>query len=80
MARYRQPGRLPKPHIKKILALFESLRESIGEAMLLCRLPLPCYVNKKCCTAKCHVDNFSDDDYAEVFGQACEMAKSCHHL
>ena len=39
----------PKPRIKKILSLFESLRESTGDAMLVCGLPLPRYVYKKCC-------------------------------
>ena len=67
----------PKPHIKKILALFESLRESISEATLVWGLPLRCYVGEKCCTDKCHIDNFGDDNYAKVFGQACEMAKAC---
>ena len=67
----------PKPQIKKILTLFESLCKSIGEAKLVCGLPLPRYVEERCCTDKGHIDNFGDSDYAEVFGQVCETAKSC---
>ena len=67
----------PKPHIKKILALFESLRESISEATLVWGLPLRCYVGEKCCTDKGHLENFGDNDYAEVFSQVSEAARTC---
>ena len=60
----------PKPRIKKILSLFESLRDVTGDAMMVCGLPLSRHVNKKCCLDKGHIDNFGDSDYAEVFSQA----------
>ena len=60
----------PKQRIKKILSLFESLREAIEDAMMVCGLPLPRYVYKNCCLDKGHIDNFGDSDYAEVFNQA----------
>ena len=45
----------PKPRIKKILALFEPIRKIAGDATLECGLPLPRYVNEKCCTDKRHL-------------------------
>ena len=60
----------PKPRIKKILSMFDSLREIAGEATLMCGLPLPLYVKEKCCTDSTHVENLSDSNYAEVFIQA----------
>ena len=67
----------PKQRIKKILSLFESLREAIEDAMMVCGLPLPRYVYKNCCLDKGHIDNFGDSDYAEVFNQASEATRSC---
>ena len=60
----------PKPRIKKILSLFDSLRKIAGDATMVCGLPLPRYVNEKCCLDKDHIENFIDNDYGEVFGQA----------
>ena len=74
----------PKPRIKKILSLFESLRGTAGDATLVCGLPLLRYINEKCCLNTSHIENFSDSDYAEVFGQASKAARTClpihHHL
>ena len=66
----------PKPRIKKILSMFDSLREIVGEATLMCGLPLPRYVKEKCCTDSTHMENLSDSDYAEVFVQASEDARA----
>ena len=67
----------PKPRIKKILALFDTLRELAGEATMICGLPLPRYVKEKCCKEDAHIDNFRDSDYVDVFGQASEDARVC---
>ena len=34
----------PKPRIKEILSMFDSLLELVGEATLICRLPLRQYI------------------------------------
>ena len=67
----------PKPRMKKVLAQFEPIRGMLGEARLVCGLPLPRYVDEKCCTEGVHIENFRDVDYAEVFSQVREAAKSC---
>ena len=67
----------PKPRIKKILSMFDSLRELVGEATLICGLPLPRYAKEKCCTESIHIENFCGSNYAEVFVQAREDARAC---
>ena len=39
----------PKPRMKKVLSQFETVRELMGDATLVCGLPLPRYVEEKCC-------------------------------
>ena len=67
----------PKPRTKKILSLFESLQKIAGDATMVYGLPLPRYINKKCCLNNGHIENFSNNDYAEVFGQASKAARAC---
>ena len=78
--RWHVTGRLtacPTPRIKKILSMLDSLRELVGEATLICGLPLPRYVKEKCCIDSIHIENFSDNDYAEVFVQASKDTWTC---
>ena len=66
----------PKPRMKKVLSQFETVRELMGDATLVCGLPLPRYVEEKCCQGEGHLENFGDEDYAEVYVQVRETAKS----
>ena len=66
----------PKPRMKKVLSQFETVRELMGDATLVCGLPLPRYVEEKCCQGEDHLENFGDEDYAEVYVQVRETAKS----
>ena len=53
----------PKPRMKKVLSQFETVRELVGDATLVCGLPLPRYVEEKCCQRDAHIENFGDEDY-----------------
>ena len=66
----------PKPRMKKVLSQFETVRELMGDTTLVCGLPLPGYVEEKCCQGEGHLENFGDEDYAEVYVQVRETAKS----
>ena len=56
----------PKPRMKKVLSQFETVQELVGDATLVCGLPLPRYVDEKCCQGDGHIENFRDEDYTEV--------------
>ena len=58
------------------LSQFETVRELMGEATLVCGLPLPRYVEEKCCQGEGHLENFGDEDYTEVYVQVRETARS----
>ena len=66
----------PKPRMKKVLSQFETVRELMGDATLVCGLPLPRYVEEKCCQGEGHIENFGDEDYTEVYAQVRETARS----
>ena len=63
--------------MKKVLSQFETVRELVGDATLVCGLPLPWYVEEKCCQGDGHIENFGDEDYTEVYAQVRETARSC---
>ena len=63
--------------MKKVLSQFETVRELVGDATLVCGLPLPRYVGEKCCQGDGHIENFGDEDYTEVYAQVRETARSC---
>ena len=67
----------PKPRMKKVLSQFETVGELVGDATLVCGLPLPHYVDKKCCKGDGHIENFGDEDYTEVNAQVRETARAC---
>ena len=67
----------PKPRMKKVLSQFETVQELVGDATLVCGLPLPRYVDEKCCQGYGHIENFRDEDYTEVYAQVHETARSC---
>ena len=67
----------PKPRMKKVLSQFETVGELVGDATLVCGLPLPHYVDKKCCKGDGHIENFGDEDYTEAYAQVRETARAC---
>ena len=62
--------------MSKALSQFETVRELMGDATLVCRLPLIRYVEEKCCQGDGHIENFGDEDYTEVYAQVRETARS----
>ena len=55
-----------KPRIRWLLDKMAAIRESCGEARILCAIPIPCYVAGRCCNDQVHLDNLVDDDIGEV--------------
>ena len=43
-----------------------TIRESCGEARILCAIPIPHYVAGRCCDEQLHLDNLEDNDIGEI--------------
>ena len=46
-------------------------------ATLVCRLPLPRYLEEKCCTECSHIDNHGDANFQDIFLEAADAVKGC---
>ena len=55
---------IKKVFIKKMA--MATIRESCGEARILCAIPILRYVAGRCCNDQVHLDNLVDDDIGEV--------------
>ena len=51
-----------KPRIRKVLDRLSAIREACGTAKVICGLPIPRYVDQRCCSAENHIDNHSEEE------------------
>ena len=55
-----------KPRIRKVLDRLSAIREACGTAKVICGLPIPQYVDQRCCSAENHINNHSEEEISEV--------------
>ena len=55
-----------KPRIYRLLDKMAAIRESCGEARILCAIPIPRYVAGCCCDKQQHLNNLEDNNIGEI--------------
>ena len=55
-----------RPRIRRHLDKLSALRDTCGEAMIICGLPTPWYLSGPCCDDPLHLDNITDRELGEV--------------
>ena len=55
-----------KPRLRRLLDKMATIRESCGEARILCAVPILHYMAGHCCNDQVHLDNLVDDDIGEI--------------
>jgi hypothetical protein len=66
------PGR----SLRVIAGMLKELVEVSGAAKVIVMLPVPRYVNERCCNNASHVSNLASPGYHEILGSAAHVIKS----
>ena len=66
-------GAAAKPRLRKILDRLEAIRA----AKLICGLPIPRYVDERCCAASEHIDNFKEEEMNQVHMAIRSNSRAC---
>ena len=66
-----------KPRIRKVLDRLSAIRDACGTAKVICGLPIPRYVDQRCCAAEHHIDNYPEEEISEVHETVRINSKAC---
>ena len=66
-----------KLRMKKILDKLTAIKGDVGEAKIICSLPVPRYVNTRCCDDIRLTDNIGEDNAMEIHEAVRNNSRAC---